>query len=201
MRPSVLSGFLAVLAFSLATPVDARAQWSVSAGLESDRFWGGSVERAPEQKSFRPYRPTVLHLGARRRVGSIGLGVSASYTEASLGLEGEEAVVAIKGAFKIVGISPEMTYHIATLGGNNRLLVHLGPLIEFWQPIEEEWRTRVGAQGAISLAVPLGGRFGLSVGGSLAVIASPLHTDELLEQYDLRSLWRRGFAAGLEYQL
>jgi hypothetical protein len=47
----------------------------------------------------------------------------------------------------------------------------------------------------------LGGRFGLSVGGSLAFVASPFNSNELIDGYERRALWRRGFAAGLQYQL
>jgi hypothetical protein len=203
MKPTALNAFLAVLALSIAAPASAWSQWSVSLGLESDRYWGASleVENSPEQKSFRPYRPTVFAAGVERRTGSIGLGVRARYAKAALGLEGTEAVVAAKGGFTVVGLAPEVSYRVATLGSGNRLLVHLGPLFEFWHPVDEEWRTRVGVQGAVSLTVPLGGRFGLSVGGNLAVTSSPFQADELLDQYELRASWRRGFVGGLQYEL
>jgi hypothetical protein len=203
MKPTALSGFLAVMALSIAAPASAWSQWSLSLTLESDRYWGGSLEleNSPEQKSFRPYRPTVFGVGLEHRAGPIGVGLRARYAEAGLGLEGSGAVVAAKGAFTVLGLAPEMSYQVATLGPGNRLLVHLGPLFEFWHPVDEEWRTRVGVQGAVSLAVPLGGRFGLSVGGNVAVTSSPFHADELLDQYALRTLWRRGFVGGLHFQL
>jgi hypothetical protein len=201
MRPSALSTFLPVLILSLAAPAHALAQWSVSLGVESERFWGGSLELGPERKSFRPYRPTVVGVGLERRMGKVGLGLRARYTEASLGLEGRDAVVALKGGFTVVGIAPEISYHIATLGPGNRLVLHAGPLVEFWDPVESDGRTRVGAQGIASLGIPLGGRFGRSVGGSLAFVASPFNSNELIDGYERRALWRRGFAAGLQYQL
>jgi hypothetical protein len=51
----------------------------------------------------------------------------------------------------VVGIAPEISYHIATLGPGNRLVLHAGPLVEFWDPVESDGRTRVGAQGIASL--------------------------------------------------
>jgi hypothetical protein len=199
MRSTAPFGLLCVLAISIGTSTEARSQWSVSLGVESDRFWGGSLENAPEQRSFRPYRPTLLSLGVERRSGSIGLGLRATYTKASLGLEGEEGVVAVKDVFTAVGVAPEINYQIAALGPN-RLLLHAGPLIEIWHPIDSETRTRAGARGAASLLVPLGGRFGLSVAGSVAVISSPFKADDLPGQYDLEALWRRGCAGALQYQ-
>jgi hypothetical protein len=201
MKPTPLPAFLLVLALLSAFAATAQAQWSISLGVESDRFWGGSLENAPEQRSFRPYRPTVIDLGLERRSGLFGWGLSARYSEASLGLEGEGAVLVAEGAFTSVGLAPEISYRLALLGPGNRLLVHLGPLMELWHPVDEEWRTRFGAQGAITLAVPLGGPFALAVGGNLAVISSPFEADELLDQYELRALWRRGFVARLQYQI
>jgi hypothetical protein len=201
MKPTTLPAFALFLAVSLALAASARAQWSISLGVESDRFWGGSLENSPEQKSFRPYRPTVMDLGLERRSGVLGLGMRARYSQASLGLEGGGVVLAAEGAFTTVGLAPEVSYQLTTMGPGNRLLVHLGPLAEFWHPADEEWRTRFGAQGAVTLDVPLGGPFALSLGGNLAVISSPFKSDELLNQYELRALWRRGFMARLEYQI
>ena len=193
------TAFLCAGILALANP--ASAQWTVSFGVGSDRFWGGSEEVAPEGKSFRPYRPTVLGVGLEHRGQSMGLGLGVRYTAASLGLEGPDVLLAVEGAFTVVGLAPEVSYRLATLGPGNRLLVHLGPLLELWHPVDEDWRVRAGGQVAVSLVVPLGGRFGLSFGGNVAVISSPFQSDDLLNQYDLRPLWRRGIAAGLEYQL
>jgi hypothetical protein len=201
MKPTARPAFILVLALLSAFATTAQAQWSISLGVESDRFWGGSLEIAPEPRSFRPYRPTVIDVGLERRSGLFGWGLSARYSEASLGLEGQGVVLAAEGAFTSIGLAPEVSYRVAQLGSGNRLLVHLGPLMELWHPAEEEWRTRFGAQGAITLAVPLGGPFALSFGGNLAVISSPFESDELLDQYELRALWRRGFMAWLQYQI
>jgi hypothetical protein len=201
IKSAGLTHLLFLLLLVWAKPTPAWSQWSASLSVGSDRFWGGSLENGPERKSFRPYRPTVFGLGLERQLGSVGVGLHGRYAEPGLGLEGEGAVVAAKGAFTVVGIAPEVSYQVATLGPGNRLLVHLGPLFEFWHPIDEEWRTRVGAQGSVSLTVPLGGRFGLSLSGNVAVIPSPFSAEELLDQYELRTLWRRGFAGGVQYQI
>jgi hypothetical protein len=128
------------------------------------------------------------------------------YAEASLALEGPELTISSPGAFTIVSISPEMAVRIASLGYGNELRVHAGPLIEVWDIIDQDARTRVGAQGSVSLDIPLGGRFGGVVLAGAAVIPSPYEEGELdlgsgAPTYDLRTLWRRSFAVGLRYQL
>ncbi len=179
----------------------ALGQWTVGVELGAARFWGGSVENAPEHRSFRPYRPTTFGGALERRSGRGGVGIRLLYTQASLGLEGSDAVVAVKRVFKVYSASPEVSYRIASVGRSNQVLLRVGPLFEVWSIIDEKSRTRVGVQGAASLGIPLGGRFAGVFSAGAALIPSPFEDGELLPGYDLRALWRRRFAAGLHYRL
>jgi hypothetical protein len=192
-------GFALALS-SAVWPSRVEAQWSILADVSADRFWGGSVESGPERRSFRPYRPTTLGLGLNRHTGQLGVGLRLRYTAASLALEGSEAVVAVKGVFTVYSLSPELSYRVACLGKSNGVRLHAGPLFELWGMQGESSRTRVGAQGAFSLDVPLGGRVVASIGAGLALTSSPFNAGEL-EGYELRSLWRRRFGIGLQYRL
>ena len=188
-----------LVAMSTRAPA-AFGQWTVGVELGADRFWGGSLEDAPERRSFRPYRPTAFIGALERRSGSGGLGLRLVYTEASLALEGSDAVVAAKGVFKVYSASPEVSYRIASVGSSNQVLLRVGPLFEVWSTIDERSRTRVGVQGAASLGIPLGGRFAGTISAGAALIPSPFEDGEL-PGYKLRGLWRRRFAAGLQYRL
>lgn len=181
-------------------PLRAAAQWTMGIEIGAERFWGGSVERAPEHRSFRPYRPTTFGAVLERRSAKVGFGIRLHYMEAGLGLEGSDAVGAVKGVFTIYSAGPEVTYQVASLGPGNQLLVHAGPLLEVWSLIAEESRARVGAQGAISLGIPLGGRLAGSLLAGVALTPSPFNEDEV-PGYDLRALWRRRFTLGLQYRL
>jgi hypothetical protein len=199
--PSSLLRTCVALAFTpwiLGTP--ALAQWAVFLEVGADRFWGGSVENAPERRSFRPYRPTTLGAGLERR-GTVGVGLRLRYTGASFALEGEDAVVAVKGVFDVYSASPEISYRIASVGPGNQLRLHAGPLLEVWSLIDEGSRTRIGIQGGVSLGIPLGSRFAGSVGAGAAVSPSPFKEGELDPPYELRVLWRRSVTARLEYRL
>jgi hypothetical protein len=178
----------------------ARAQWTVGLEVGADRFWGGSMEGAPDHRSFRPYRPSTFGGALERRSGRAGLALRFMYTQASLALEGNDAVVAAKGVFTVYSASPEVTYRIASVGLNNQVLVQVGPLFEVWSVVDEESRTRVGVQGAASLGIPLGGRIAGTFSAGVALIPSPFEEGEL-PGYDLRALWRRRFAVGLQYRL
>jgi hypothetical protein len=189
-----------IVAVSLSVP-PACAQWIVGVEVGADRFWGGSVEDAPERRSFHPYRPTTFGLGLERRAGKVGVALQLRYSQASLALEGSDAVVAVKGVFKLLSASPELAYRIASLGPGNELLLHVGPLVEVWSIIDEASRVRIGGQSSLSLAIPLGSKFGAALSAGAALMASPFTRDELEENYDLRALWRRRFAVGLQYRL
>jgi len=177
------------------------AQWALGAEVGSDRFWGGSVERTPERRSFKPYRPTTFGVGLERRDGKLGVGLHLRYASAGLALEGADALSAVKGVFTIYSVSPEVVYRIASVGSANQLLAHGGPLFEVWSIIDEDARTRVGIHGAVSLNLPLGGRFAGSVMVGAALIPSPFAEADLDPSFERRALWRRQFAVGLDYRL
>jgi len=176
-------------------------QWIVAAEVGSDRFWGGSVDKTDEQRAFLPYRPTTFGVGLARGVGRFAIGMRLRYASASLALEGAEGVVAVKGILTMYSLSPELVYRIATVGSVHPLLLHAGPIFEVWSAIDEDPEARLGVQGALSLKVPLGGRFAGSVMVGAAVIPSPFGADQLVPDFERRALWRRRFAGGLEYRL
>lgn len=188
------------LLFTSTLSRQAVAQWFIGLEIGSERFWGGSLETTPDQRSFRPYRPTTFSAAVECRSGSLGAALRLRYTDASMALEGSEAVVAVKGVFKVISVSAEISYGIITLG-QNQLLLHAGPVVEHWSLVDEDSRFRVGAQGAVGLNIPLGGRMAMTLLADAAVVGSPFEQDELDPTYDLRALWRRGFAAGLRYRL
>lgn len=179
----------------------AHGQWAVGFEVGSDRFWGSSVETAEPHKSFRPYRPTTFGIGLERQAGRVGVALHLRYAGASLALEGADAVVSIKGVYKLYHASPELVYRITTLASTTELRLHAGPLFELWRTEGEESQWRAGVHGAVSLRIPLGGRFAGSLTAAAAVTASPLTDAQLLDGYERRALWRRSVAAGLEYRL
>ena len=148
-----------------------------------------------------PYRPTTLGIGLERQAGKLTFGLRLRYASASLALEGAEGVVAAKGVFTIYSVSPELVYRIASVGSVHPLSLHLGPIFEVWGVIDEDRQTRAGVQGAVSLGVPLGGKFRGSIMVGAALIPSPFAGGQLNPDFERRALWRRRFAAGLEYRL
>ena len=198
--PVLLGTLLALHLTSSAWPTPAQGQWLMGIEVGSDRFWGGSVESTPEHRSFRPYHPATFGAELGRRWSSLGIGLRLRYTDASLALEGSDAVTAVKGVFTVYSASPDISYRVASVGSENQLMVHVGPLFEVWSIVDEKSRTRIGIQGAASLGIPLGSRFAGVLSAGAALIPSPFEDGELTG-YELRALWRRRFGVGLQYRL
>ena len=177
------------------------AQWALAAEIGSARFWGGSAEVGGE-RSFRPYRPTVVGLGVTYTQGNVGVGVRFDYAGSSLALEGKEAVVASKGVLDVYGISPEISFPVTRLGPEGRVRLYAGPLIEVWKLADEISHVRMGAAAAVGLEVPLGDRLVGTLRAGMAVTpASPFAQDDLDPSYEPRALWRRTLSTSLAYRL
>jgi hypothetical protein len=185
----------------LAPLCQAAGQWTAGVAVGADRYWGGSVETSGAHRSFRPYRPTVFSIGIERKGNAVGWGLQVRYAEAALGLEGQGAVAAVEGVFTVVSLTPEVAYTLTTLGPVCELRLHAGPLFEIWGIIDEDAKTRVGGQSALSLDFPLGGRFTGSVLVGVAVTPSPFEAGQLGDTFEPRALWRRQFAVGLHYRI
>jgi hypothetical protein len=199
MNLALLTASAAVVSSVLCTPV--HAQWSIGAEVGGDRYWGGSVEKEGLHRSFRPFRPTTLGISLAREGRLFSVGVRMTYSSAGMALEGDEAVSVIKGVFTMYSVAPEVSYHIATMGQTNRLVLHGGPLFEIWRAVDESSETRLGAHCALSLNVPLGRKFAASLAAGAAVIGSPFAEQQLVAGFERKPLWRRRFAAGLQYRL
>ena len=176
-RRSFVSAALAYRALTLtlllaAVSHEAAAQWAASADVTAARFWGGSRELEGD-RSFRPYRPTIVGLGLERQVFGIYVGVRGYYASTSLALEGADAVAAVKGALDLHGIAVELSHGIATLGEAVRVVVYGGPVIEVWDLADQSSRTQAGFTGSIGLQVALGGRVSGVIRAGAAVTASP----------------------------
>lgn len=200
---SASSLLLALTLVSIASPLwcaPAQGQWIVAAEVGAGRFWGGSIQKTEEHRSFRPYRPTTFGLGFERRGRRLGVALRLGYASAGLALEGPDAVVAVKGVFGLYSAAPEIVYRLTSAGHRNQVLLHAGPLFELWSVKNERSQSRVGAQVAVGLSVPLSGRFAGSVTAGAALTPSPFAADQLDEHFERRVLWRRWTAAGLEYR-
>jgi hypothetical protein len=201
MRTSGLTGFAVLLLASGCLVSTALGQWTAGLEVGATRYWGGSAETGGDKRSFHPYRPTAFGVGVEHKIRQFAYGLQVRYAEAGLGLEGDGATGVIEGVFTVVSIAPEVSYRLATLGSVTELRLHAGPLLEIWGIIDERTRAHPGAQTAISLDLPLGGRFSGSFLGGMALTPSVFQDGLLGQGFEPRALWQRRFAVGLHYRL
>lgn len=199
MAPPRLASCLLALLLT-AAPQRAAAQWALSADVTVPRFSGGSSEE-PGGRSFRPYRPTIAGLGLERSGRSISVAMHGYYASASLALEGDDAVVAVKNALDLYGVAMEVSGRLATVGTDSHLLLYAGPLVEVWSLAEETSHVRGGFAAAIGLQVAIGRRWWAVIRAGAAVSGSPFAAEDLDTGFVPRTLWRRELSGGLRYRL
>jgi hypothetical protein len=180
---------------------EAPAQWVLAAEIGAARFWGASAETGGSDRSFRPYRPTIVGIGLERQARRVGWGIRLRYAGASLALEGDDAVSAVKGALSLYEVAPELSIGLKRLSSGLQFRLCTGPLVEIWELGSETSHVRVGAHAEIGLHVPLSVRVSAGVAANLAVTPSPFNDGDLVAGYEPRTLWRRGVTASLQYRL
>jgi hypothetical protein len=201
MRALYARAALCALFALTGVPRSSAAQWTLAAEIGSARFWGGSAEVGGD-RSFRPYRPTLVGLGLAYARSNVGVGVHFHYAGSSLALEGKEALVASKGVLDVYGISPEVSLPVTRLGPDVRMRLYAGPLIEVWKLASEISHLRMGAAASVGLEVPLGVRLAGTLRAGMAVTpASPFAREDLDPSYEPRALWRRTLSTSLAYRL
>jgi hypothetical protein len=180
---------------------EAPAQWVLAAEIGAARFWGASAEIGGGGRSFRPYRPTIVGLGVERQDRLFGWGLRVRYAEASLALEGADAVSAVKGALDFYEVAPEISVHLKQISSGVRFRLYAGPLVDVWELGTETSHIRAGAQAGIGLHLPLSSRVFAGLRANCAVTPSPFDDSDLLAGYEPRALWRRAVSASLQYRL
>ena len=183
-----------------AAPPRAAAQWTLSADVTATRFSGGSSEE-PGNRSFRPYRPTLAGLGVEKYGRSVGVALHGYYASASLALEGPDAVVAVKRALDLYGVSMEVSGGLATFGTASRLMLYAGPRVEVWNLTGETSHVRAGFGVAIGLQVPIERRWSVVMQAGVAVSGSPFAAEDLDAGFVPSRLWRREVSGRLRYRL
>lgn len=189
-----------VIACAVARP--AAAQWHLTAEVASSRYSGSSrgIAAAEEGRSFRPHRPTMVAFRLDRDWDKVGVGIALGYAAPGLALEGDEGAIVINDVMTVFDVAPEVSVRLFSFGSNGEVRTHAGPLVELWQ-LGSSSHPRAGVHLAISYEFPLAGRFGGSVRGAGALIASPFGQGNLPDGYEPRASWRRGVSLGLRYRL
>ncbi len=198
--PAMLRAALTLTMLLTAASHEAAAQWVLSADVTAARFWGGSHE-VDGDRSFLPYRPTILGIGLERPLLGIQITVRGYYASASLVLEGREAFAGVKNALDLHGLAVELSHPIASLGESVRVMIYGGPVIEVWNLADQSSNTRAGAGGSIGLQVALTRRLSAAIKTGVAVTSSPFAMSDLAAGFEPRALWRREVSGRLRFGL
>jgi hypothetical protein len=179
------------------------AQWSVGVEVGTLGFSGSAFDTSGpvDPAIIRPSPGRSYGLRLQRRSGALGVGLGVLYSSTGVGAEGQSSVVEEKGVLKLHELAPEVLILLARPGGGGALRIHLGPVLDIWSLLEEKDRTRVAAQGGVSLDWPMIGRLTGTFQAGIEVSPSLWRESELPDGYTRRAMWRRAFSAGVQLRL
>lgn len=194
---------VSALAVWLFAAVPLPAQWTAGAEIGMLRFWGAAADTvtSDDPSRARPSPSAGYAVRVERRFGSLGIGIGVLHSSGGVGVENGSVAVEEKGALKLDEVTPEASLRVAKPGPGGALLVHVGPVIDRWSPADMPRRTRVGARAAVSLDLPIAGRWTGAFEAGVALSPSVFWNDEVPEGYVLRAMWRRALSAGIRLRL
>ncbi|MGH7499797.1 MAG: hypothetical protein ACREL3_13215 [Gemmatimonadales bacterium] len=201
MNTSRITFALFALTLFAASSSEAAAQWAVTAEVAAPRFWGGSYESRGGNRSFHPYRPTLLGAGVERAGRVAGLGLRGYYARASLALEGSDAIIALKHALEVLGAVAEVSVGLKRLDQRVRLVAYSGPFIEVWSLGGQSSHTSAGWNASVGLELSIGGRWSGVFRAGGGVSASPFSLDDLEAGFEPGALWRRELSGRIRFAL
>jgi hypothetical protein len=211
---SLLLGHLVVAAAGAQAITPKRdGAWRVSVTIGTSTFNGAAVSTGESGGNlvFRPYRPTMLGVGATWGRERLRLGLSAKYGQPGLGFRGQPdaaegngagVLIVVENAFHLASFTASAGTRIARLRGGPSLRSSLGLTLEHWSAPGTPTRKLLGPQAGLELEFALSGSVFASINGELGFMAgSPFQVEDLPEGFRLRSTWRRTLQAGLSIRL
>jgi len=174
--------------------------WRVSAAAGQDWFSGGvrDTTEAALRYSLRP--ATEWSLGVDHAIGTIRLGVGASYLSSRFQAAGSDYTLTDEGtAFRQWRVSLLATIPILRVGARGALALAAGPVLGFWDITDADGRTTVGGVASLQLDTPLSARWTLLTDASGSASGSPFLPEEVPPDFERTTLWAWQVGLGARY--
>ena len=193
---------LIVVAFLAALPMHAvMAQWSVGVELGTARFGASAHDTANAGgPQWRPGDATTIGIRVARDLGSISVGLRASYGRPGLAATGQGLTVSDKTSGELIEVATLVAVRVRGIGPSGAIRAETGPALHLWK-VGDDFRSRIGALGAVAYEWPVAGRFSGAIRLEGTVSKSWFEEGDLPPEYDLRLTWRYGMTLGLRYRL
>jgi len=197
--------WLAALALGLASS-PAAAQWRIGLDLGVDRIpvMARDAEDPDGPLRMRPTQTWPLVASVHRGGERLRAGLSVQRVAPGLELDGLDLTVALRPAFQVLTITPELSGRLARLAGNGALRGHLGVPIERWSfgSAVDPARWRAGLSTGAAVELPLGERYTARIATAIGVVfRNPLVATEMGDGYNPTRMWRRSLRIGVQKRL
>ena len=186
----------------LARPATAQSGWTLTFERGATAFSAAAHDTSTPQIRLVPWHPALYSLRIARAGDRAGFALALSYGTGDLGARIEDAAILPGLGLSVLEVAPELTYRVATTSRGAALRIHAGPVLDAWYPTGDAMRTAFGGLAGATLALPLAGRWEISLRADLAVTTSEVTRDEAGPGLIREGTMRRGrLAAGLTRRL
>jgi hypothetical protein len=100
----------------------------------------------------------------------------------------------------LIEVATLVAVRVRGIGPSGAIRAETGPALHLWK-VGDDFRSRIGALGAVAYEWPVAGRFSGAIRLEGTVSKSWFEEGDLPPEYDLRLTWRYGMTLGLRYRL
>jgi len=193
---------LLTLAVVWGAATNAAAQWSVGLELSTTRYGGSShdTSNAHAASDGRPGDATVIHVRIGKTWGRYGIAIRGAHSKPGLAVAGQGLNLTDKSSGGLSEIAAIVSTRVGGIGPSGAVRLEVGPALHLWN-FEGDFRSRLGANGALSYEWLLSGRFGGAVRVEGVFSKSWFDPGDVPPEYERRATWRYGVGLGLRYRL
>lgn len=194
---------LLVLALVTSLPAGSAAQWRVGLELGVERIpvMARDTEDPDEIIRMRPTAGWPVALRVSRGGDRLRAGFSIQRSAPGFEIDGPGLTVAMRPAFRVLSLTPELSGRLARVGIHGALRAHLGAPVERWSFVgaTDPARWRAGVSTGLTLELPVGTTTSARLGGTVGtVFRNPLAATEMGDGYNPTRVWRRSLRIGVE---
>ena len=191
-----------LLAFSLLSARELRAQWRFGVGAGIVAIRGASAPTTPgDSVTVRPYGPLAYGADASYTAGVWQGRVSAASGISGLSVGTGDLFVVDRSGLKLLLIEPTVARRVSVTGEHAAVWLEAGPSVHVWYPTGADSRLRIGGVVAAVWRQRARGKVDSTVRLFLSASPSPFEASDLPAAYRPSTLWRFGVTFGVDRSL
>lgn len=185
----------------LAAPLAAQQHWGLAVEVGKASFNGhASATVNSVETAAHPSPATTWGLRVSRTGPKVGFSLGLSFATTGVRFEDEDFGVESRDILGLVEVSPQVSF-VLLRPREAALRIHLGAVLDHWDPDGGATRTTLGGLGGLSLDVPFSSRVSAEARWEMVLTGSAFEEGELPPEFSLKSGRSARWVLGVKYRL